>query len=107
MVVRPFANSPPVIETARAERRFVIDLFPFVLTDVGDDERAGATVRRIVETVPPWVAEAEAPDLSTRPGRPAGNEWVVSGNSIAGLIGVRDADIDAEHLSVELRRRLR
>ena len=106
VIVIPFTIAPAVIPAAPI-RRLVVDLFPRALTDVGDDERAGPAARRIVEAVAPGVPQAEAPDLGVRHNRHAVEERVVGRHAIAGQIGIRHADVDAQHLAQELRRILR
>src|SRR3954451_15016832 len=56
-----------------------IDLFPLVLTDVGDPQVAGRTV----EAEPPRVAQTDRPDLRTGPVHT--DEWIVGWHRVSGV----------------------
>ena len=97
----PFAK-PPAVVPAALRGGLVIDFFPRALADIGNDQRAGAAVSRIVETVPPRVAQAERPDLGKDVGTTG--EWIAGRNRIAGRMLRTDRDVDPQHLAEECQR---
>src|SRR5688500_14505810 len=62
VVVRAFAISPAVVSAA-GPARLVIDLFPRILADISDDNRAGPAALDRVERPAPRIAKTEGPDL--------------------------------------------
>ena len=101
VVVRSLAVAPAVVASAAA-RRLVVDFLPAVLTDVRDDERAGAAARRIVESVAPRVPQPEAPNLTTRGNGLTADERIVRRHLIARWIAVGHVHVDAQHLAEQL-----
>ena len=67
----------------RRGRRLVVDLFPCVLPDVADEQRARAAARGIVEAEPPGIAQTEGSRfIQRRDGRPSTN-GLSAGTTIA------------------------
>jgi hypothetical protein len=69
------------------------------LSDVGDDQRAGAAARPVVEAEAPRITQAEGPDLAERGNRLAIDERVVFRNAITARIAVGNRHVEAQHLA--------
>ena len=59
VAVHTFEHAPAVIFSSAAGRRLKVDLFPCVLTDVGNKKVPGGSIKGTT----PWVAKAVGPDL--------------------------------------------
>jgi len=79
VAVHAFEHVPAVIFSSGARRWLKVDLFPRVLTDVGDKKVSGD----VVECAAPWVAQAVGPDL--RQGRRLSDERVVEWHSVVAI----------------------
>src|SRR5262249_50742282 len=104
VVVRAFTVAPAVIPAA-VRCRLVVDFLPRVLSDVGDNERAGSSVSGIVEAVLPGIAQAERPDLRQGGLWVSRWKWVRRRNRVSEGIALGDArDVQSKHLAQQFLR---
>ena len=101
VVVCAFPIAPAVVAPA-APPRLVVDLFPLVLSDVGDDESSCASTCDIVKGVPPRIPQTEAPNLGSCARRTGRKKRVVWRHSVAGRIRVGNVHVDSQHLAEKL-----
>ena len=94
--VRALAIPPAVVAPADAEG-LVVDLFPGVLADVANHDRARAPARDLVDREPERVPQAERPNLREK--ARVADERVVRGNDVTPGVAVRNVDVYPEHLA--------